>query len=118
MLSFCHIADLADEGIFLLFLFVFIRQHLVFVARVCVRGWVWLLCVLVREQCDQMRWVPKCSCKRIVVSLVPTIQRLNLIQFTIAIPYIGPYRAGLWVSIDSIMNRKQNNFKQEERNTA
>jgi len=54
-LSFCHIADLADEGIFLLFLFVFIRQHLVFVARVCVRGWVWLLCVLVREQCDQMR---------------------------------------------------------------
>jgi len=30
--------------------------------------------------------------------------------------YIGPYRAGLWVSIDSIKNRKQNNFKQEERN--
>ena len=32
--------------------------------------------------------------------------------------YIGPYRAGLWVSIDSIMNRKQNNSKQEERNMA
>jgi len=43
---------------------------------------------------------------------------MNQIQFIIATLYIGPQRAGLWVSISSIMNRKQNNFKREERNTA
>jgi len=48
----------------------------------------------------------------------PQSRDLNQIQFTIASPNIGPYRAGLWVSINSIMNCKQNNFKQEERNMA
>jgi len=33
-------------------------------------------------------------------------------------PFHGPYRAGLWVSVDFIKNRKQHSFKQEDRNTA
>ena len=32
--------------------------------------------------------------------------------------YTWSFYAGLWVSIDSLKNRKQNNFEQEDRNTA
>jgi len=76
-----------------------------------------------QQQCDQTS-ERRCSWKRTVVfnsaHVYQQSRNLNQIQFIIAALYIGPYRAGLWVSIDftRIMNRKENNFKQEERNTA
>ena len=47
----------------------------------------------------------------------PKYRDLNQIQLIIANLYIAHYRAIMWVSIDAIMNRKQNKFKQEERNS-
>ena len=80
------------------------------------------LCISsVQQLCDQSS-ERQCSWKKSVVfssaQVYPQSRDLNQIQFIIATLYIGPYSAGLWVSIDSIMNRMQNNFKQEERNMA
>jgi len=80
------------------------------------------LCISsVQQQCDQ-RSERRCSWKKRDVfnstQVYPQSKDLNQIQFTSATLHIGPYRAGLWVIIDSIMNRKQNNFKREERNTS
>jgi len=80
------------------------------------------LCISsVQQQHDQSS-ERRCSWKKHVVFnsvLVYTQSRdLNQIQIIIATLYIVPYRAGLWVSIDSIMNLKQNNFTQEERDMA
>ena len=117
-------ADWAEEGIFLLFLFVFISRHVVFIARtICALLNVTVAALRIRsvQQCDQSS-ERRCSWKTSVVfnsaQVYPQSGDLNQIQLIIATLYLGPYRAGLWVSMDSILNLKQNNSKQEERNTA
>ena len=75
----------------------------------------------VQQQCDKSS-ERRCSWKKRVVfnsaQVYPQSRDLNQIQFITATLYAGPYRAELWVSIDSIMNRKQYNSEQEELYTA
>ena len=88
-------ADWAEEGILLLFLFVFISRSLVFIARaMCalLNVTVAALCISsVQQQCDQSS-VRRCSWKRSVVfsraPVYPQSRDLNQIQFIIATLYI------------------------------
>jgi len=86
----------------------------VFIAQ-AMCAWLNVTISSVQQQCDQSS-ERRCSWKKRVVfnsaQVYPQSRDLNQIQFIIATLYIGPYCAGLWVSIESVMNRKQNNFKQ------
>ena len=111
-LSFRLAQQCAEEGIILLFLFVLISRRPVLIARALCG----LLNVTVEALCTSYSSSDQEAVSSDVagsaayvysVHVYPQSRDLNQIQSTLSTFYRGPYRAGLWVSVDSKKNRKQ-----------